>query len=286
METRPFLKKRLGQCLLTDRNMLALIVRTVDPRPDDLILEVGAGTGNLTEPLVERAGFVVAVELDPRLSAEARRRLGDRPNLSLLEGDVLAGKRALAPGVLDEVEHRRAGRRFRIASNLPYAISVPFLTLLLESRLAWHDMVVLVQREVADRLMAGAGGRDYGAFSVKAGLWSRIEKVRDVPPQVFTPRPRVDSTLVRLVPTGRPPPAPEERAALDRALALVFEARRKTLLRAMERKGWARPRAQEVLARLGLEASARGEELEPERFLELAREVGVPGSHEPPRAAP
>lgn len=271
MATRPFLKKRLGQCLLTDRNMLALIARTVDPRPEDLILEIGVGTGNLTEALVERAGFVIGVELDPRLLAEASRRLGDRANLSLLQGDVLAGKRALAPAVLDEVERRRAGRRFRVASNLPYGISVPFLTLVLESALPWHDLVVLVQREVAERLMAGAGGRDYGAFSIKAGLWSRIEKVRDVPPQVFTPRPRVDSALLRLVPSGRPPPAPAERAALDRALALVFEARRKTLVRAIERKGWPRARAEEVLARLGLPPTARGEELEPERFLELAR---------------
>ena len=278
---------RRGQNFLVDLNLLDLLARAAAIAPDDVVLEVGTGTGALTERLAALAGRVVTAEIDPRLAQLARDRLIDHDNVTLVEGDALAAKHRLAPALLAAVEAARAaspGGRLLLVANLPYCVATPLISNLLALPRPFDAAVVTVQREMAERMTAAAASPAYNALSVWVGCQCRGEIVRILPPSVFWPRPKVDSAIVRL------DLEPERRTAipdLSRFHAFirdVFCHRRKllrgVLLRLAGGKGSpeARARVETAYAAVGLGPEARAEEVSPERFVLLERAFQAPCS--------
>ena len=215
----PFARKRFGQHFLADEAVIGDIVRAIQPRPGDALVEIGPGLGAMTQPLLERAGALTVIELDRDLAA--RLRASGRPGLSVIEADVLnvdlSGLAALA------------GRPLRVVGNLPYNISSPILFHLLPVAHAVRDQHFMLQKEVVDRMAAAPGGKDYGRLSVMLQWRYAIEAVLEVPPRAFEPPPRVDSAVVRMVPR-----LPEAVAAIDATrlgalVAAAFSQRRKLL---------------------------------------------------------
>jgi 16S rRNA (adenine1518-N6/adenine1519-N6)-dimethyltransferase len=251
-------QRRLGQNFLADPNLLDAIAREANLRPADVVLEVGGGGGALTERLAPEVAFLHVVETDERLREQLEPLAKAAGNVNLVWGDAirvdLAGLRP-PPS--------------KMVSNLPYAIATPLLLRTLSELPGMGEWLVMVQREIADRLRAEPGGRDYGSPSVLAQLAAEVSLVRTVDPAVFTPRPRVGSALLRLV--RRAPAAGPELAGLVRA---AFAHRRKSLARSLElaRPGSLAP-ARAALEAIGKPADARAEVLSPREFATLEREL-------------
>jgi 16S rRNA (adenine1518-N6/adenine1519-N6)-dimethyltransferase len=257
-------RHRFGQNFMIDQNLVRLVAEAGGLGPDDCAIEVGPGTGTLTEELLARAGRVLAVEIDRDLAALLRSRFGDRPNFTLIEGDALAGKHELNPELLADV--RDASERSqpcKLVANLPYNIASP---LVIESLIAGVSLLAFtVQKEVADRLRAPAGGDDYGPLTVMAQMLSRVEVLRTLPPQAFWPAPKIDSSLVRLTRHDRLG-SPGRTRAFGAFVHGVFSFRRKTLRKALAQAGHDAGRA---LAATGLDGKVRPEVLTPEQLLQL-----------------
>jgi 16S rRNA (adenine1518-N6/adenine1519-N6)-dimethyltransferase len=250
-------QRRLGQNFLADPNLLDAIVRESGVAAGDVVLEFGAGAGALSERLVEHSSHLHVVELDRRLEGELA-VLADRDDLSLHWGDAMKldlGALRPAPGI--------------VVSNLPYSIATGLILRTIEELPGVDRWTVMVQREVAERLRAQPGSRLYGAPSVIAQLATEVELTRRVGRQVFVPRPRVDSALLRLRRTG-PAAAPQLRELVRDA----FSHRRKSLARSLE---IARPgrldAARVALRELGLREDARAESLSPQDFIALASKL-------------
>jgi 16S rRNA (adenine1518-N6/adenine1519-N6)-dimethyltransferase len=250
---------KLGQNLLADTNLLAAIVRDAELRPDDVALEIGGGEGALTRRLAPEVAHLHVIELDERLAGELEQLREEHPNIAVVHGDAMrVDLTALdpAPSV--------------VASNLPYSIATPVLLRTIAELPAVRSSTVTVQREIAERLRAAPGSRIYGAPSVLVQLACDVELVRTVDRAVFTPRPRVDSAVLRLV--RRRPAADETVVALVRA---AFAHRRKPLAGSVELAGGpSREATRGALRRLGLREDARAEALSPAQFAELAAVVG------------
>lgn len=253
--------RRLGQHFLLDRRAFERIVDLAAPGPGDAVLEVGPGTGVLTRLLAERAGRVVAIEADRRFEPLLREVLADRPNAQVVFGDALAldWQPLLAgwPG----------GRLF--AANLPYGITSPVLLRLVDPALALRRAVVMVQREVAERLVAAPGSKAYGALTVAVRLRAQVDLAFRVGRERFWPRPEVESAVVVITPVDRSWPLPADR--IEPVVRAVFRARRKTLRNALATGlGLPRPQAERALAGAGIDGERRPETLSPEEFARLA----------------
>ena len=246
---------RLGQNFLADPNLLDAIVRDAELAADDVVLEVGAGEGVLTERLATAAAHVHAVELDRGLEP-ALTSLAARPNVELHWGDAMK---------LDLTRLDPAPSA--VVANLPYSIATPLILRTIEQLPGVRRWTVMVQREIADRLRAAPGSKTYGAPSVLAQLACEVRLLRTVDPAVFRPRPRVESAILALRRTG-PVADPETRALVRGA----FAHRRKALARSLEhvRPGSLAP-ARAALEELGLPPDVRAEALSPEEFRALAR---------------
>jgi 16S rRNA (adenine1518-N6/adenine1519-N6)-dimethyltransferase len=257
-------RHRFGQNFMIDQNLVRLVAEAGGLRPGDCAIEVGPGTGTLTEELLHRAARVVAVEIDRDLAALLRSRFQDRPNFTLIEGDALAGKHELNPALLAAAREAAArGETAKLVANLPYNIASP---LVIESLIAGVSLLAFtVQKEVADRLRAPAGGDDYGPLSVMAQLLARVEVLRTLPPQAFWPAPKIDSSLVRLTRHDRLG-SPARARAFGAFVHGVFSFRRKTLRKALAQAGHDAERA---LAATGLDGKVRPEVLTPEQLLQL-----------------
>jgi 16S rRNA (adenine1518-N6/adenine1519-N6)-dimethyltransferase len=248
---------RLGQNFLADPNLLDAIVRDAELSPDDVVLEVGAGEGVLTERLAGAAAHVHTVELDRGLEP-ALRRIATLPDVELHWGDAMD----LDLAALDPAPSA-------MVANLPYAVATPLLLRTIELLPSLRSWTVMVQREIADRLRADPGGRIYGSPSVLVQLACEVELVRKVDPAVFRPRPRVDSAILRLRRTG--PAADPPTRALVRA---AFAHRRKSLARSLEHgAAGSLAAARAALAALGLPEDARAETLSPEQFAALSAKL-------------
>ncbi len=245
---------RLGQNFLADPNLLDAILRDAAPAPDDVILEVGAGEGVLTERLAPRVAHLHTVEIDRRLE-EALAGVAALPNVALHWGDAMK---------LDLGALRPAPTA--IVANLPYSIATPLLLRTIEQLPGLERWTVMVQREIADRLRAAPGSRTYGSPSVLVQLACEAKLLRKVDPAVFRPRPRVGSALLGLRRTG--PGADAATRALVRA---AFAHRRKSLARSLDlsHPGYLAPTRAALLA-LGLPEDARAESLSPKQFQALA----------------
>lgn len=192
---------RHGQNFLIDLNLLELLFETAQIDCRDVVLEVGTGTGSLTALLAKAAAAVVTVELDPRMHQLASEELIDFDNVLLLRQDALRNKNHLSPGVLEAVGERLSAdpdRRFKLAANLPYNVATPVISNLLASDLPPETMTITIQKELADRIVARPGVKDYGALSVWVQSQCEAEIVRILPPSVFWPRPKVTSAIVQI----------------------------------------------------------------------------------------
>ena len=269
-----------GQNFLVDLNLLDLLERSAEVRPDDVVMEVGTGTGALTERLAGSARRVITCEIDPRLAQLARDKLVDCDNVTLVEGDVLASKHRFAPAVLEAIDAARAGAeggRFLLVANLPYCVATPVISNLLALPRPFDSATVTVQREMGERMTAAAGSHSYNALSVWIGAQCRGEIVRVLPPSVFWPRPKVDSAIVRL------DLEPDRRNAIGDLgrfhdfVRDVFCHRRKLLRGVLVRmaggkqQSAAKEAVDKVYASLGFEASVRAEDIPPDTFVQLER---------------
>ncbi len=227
-------KHRLGQNFLHDHNLLKKLVAAAEVAPGDLVLEVGPGTGTLTEALLEAGARVVACELDRDLATLIRDRFDGVSQLTLVEGDCLASKRSLSPEVLAVLGQDRAGSKrppFRLVANLPYQAASPLIATLLSDHPECSGLFVTIQREVGDRIATKAGGKEYGTLTVLCQALAEIERLAVCPPSCFWPQPKVTSAMLALRRRsfggdGLPPFDPH---ALSDLLHRLFSKRRKQL---------------------------------------------------------
>jgi 16S rRNA (adenine1518-N6/adenine1519-N6)-dimethyltransferase len=253
-------KRQLGQHFLVDENILGVIGRLADLRPDDVVLEIGPGLGVLTGYLAVRVARVVAVEIDRTLEPELEKRLGESRNVQLVFGDALA----LDLTALDPAPGK-------LVANLPYNVATPLVVESLDGLPSIDSWCVMVQREVADRFFAAPGTKAYGAVSVLVQLATERTGFHPVARTVFRPRPNVDSALVAFRRRGA---LLADFSAVKLVVQAAFAHRRKTLPNSLELSGAAeRGKAATALRALGIDAGVRAEELEPEQFVELARRL-------------
>ena len=250
---------RFGQNFLADTNLLGAIVRDAEPAPEDVVLEVGGGEGALTAELARRVATVHVVELDARMRPALERVVAEHGNVELHFGDAMR----LDLAGLDPPPDR-------MVANLPYSIATPLIVRTIAELDGLDRWTLMVQREIADRLRAGPGSRLYGSPSVLVQLACEVRLLRTVDRAVFTPRPRVDSALLRLDRTG--PAAAPAVASLVRD---AFAHRRKSLARSLEHaRPGARGAARAALERLGLPADARAEQVAPQQYVALGKALG------------
>lgn len=249
--------RRLGQNFLLDENLLRAIVRDAGVEPGARVLEVGPGLGFLTRHLLAAGARVTAAEIDPRLAERTERTFADNPDFDLVRGDVLESKHALAPAV---VARFPPPEPWHLVANLPYAVSGPVMAVASNLAHAPRSMTVLIQLEMADRVVAREGGDDWGPLSIRLQAAYTARIVRRVPPELFWPRPQVDSAVVRLD-VRSDAPSTAERARLSRLVDRLFQRRRQRLARVLgdaaggsaAGRGWA--------ARAGLTGDERAEDL-------------------------
>jgi len=265
--------KTRGQNFLTDPRIADQIAEAAPVGADDAVIEIGPGLGVLTHALAARARRVVAIEIDAGLVRALREEGELPPHVEVLHADALEVDLAALVA--------RLGAPVRVVANLPYVISTPLLRRLLDLRGVLAGWLVLVQREVAARLVGKPGTRDYGSLAVLHALTVQLARVRDLPPNCFFPVPQVTSTLVRAIPLDPAPLAADELAEVERVVRAAFGTRRKTLPNAL-RTGLDPAPAMEVLHgildRLGIEHRARAEQQGPAALLALARALRDAGS--------
>jgi len=214
-------RRRLGQHFLHDHNQLRRLVDAAGIGPGQLVVEIGPGTGTLTETLADAGAEVIACEIDPPLAAIVRERLGGR--ITLIEGDCLGRGRTLAAPLVEAI----AGRPFKLVANLPYQVASPLMVTLLLHHAECRGMWITIQKEVAERLAARPRTKAYGALAIIVQALATVAVIGQVPPGCFWPVPRVDSTIFRIEPRSRP--AVAEPQAFARFVTAAFSKRRKQL---------------------------------------------------------
>jgi len=259
-------KKRLGQNFLVHEAVLDAIMRLVEATPEDEILEIGPGLGSLTRRLVESgARRVWAVEVDPKLLAKLREGdLATRPSLELIDGDILE---LPLESILPE-------RKIKLVANLPYSISTPVLFRLFDLRERFSFLVLMVQREVAERIASAPGTKAYGALSVWAQIYGRIVAKVPVAPEAFFPRPKVRSMVLKIELHAEPLVAADEIPLMQALVRAAFGQRRKTLLNNLS--AWLKlPREaiERMLRGESIDPMRRGETLSVKEFIRLARSI-------------
>ncbi|MBN1511958.1 MAG: ribosomal RNA small subunit methyltransferase A [Phycisphaerae bacterium] len=262
-------KRRFGQHFLIDGNLMRRLVEVADIHPADLVLEVGAGTGGLTDLLVERAGAVVAVEIDHHLFALLSERFAQSASLTLVRGDALDSKHRIATAVREAIRSGRqqASGELLLVANLPYDIATPLLVNLILSDLNVKRLCFTVQREVGERMEGRPGTKAYGPLSILLQTLCRIERIARVPAEAFWPRPAVESSLYRLDVIEDPPVTGESLASFASLVQAGFRHRRKTLRFNLDHAF-----GQAVCDQAGrvLDLSVRAEMVAPAQWVELA----------------
>ncbi len=248
-------RKRFGQNFLHDRGIIDRIVRAIGPKPGDRLVEIGPGLGALTLPLLQGAGRLEVVELDRDLIPKLHETAAGHGELTVHSADALKFDFCALAG----------DGKLRVAGNLPYNISTPLIFHLLDQARCIRDMHFMLQKEVVDRLAAPPDCKDYGRLSVMVQYRCKVERLFTVPPGAFTPAPKVDSAIVRLLPYDTPPVAVRDVALLEKVVAQAFGQRRKTLRNTL--KGLVDPAAMEAC---GIDPSRRAETLTLAEFAALA----------------
>lgn len=257
-------RKRFGQHFLADPRSLDRIVEALAPEPTDTVVEIGPGRGALTDLLVPRCRRLVAVEIDRDLVRHLQARYADQPNVEVVEGDALKTDWGAM-----------AGPSYLLAGNLPYYITTPLLFRILATPRP-RRAVLLVQREVAARLVATPGSKDYGALTVNVQVTASVRVVARVSAGAFHPRPSVTSAIVLVTPLDHPLLGADEEDDFRRFVQAAFGMRRKQLLRVM-RELWVRDasKASAILADVGLPPAARPEVISPSEYVRLFRATTI-----------
>ena len=249
-------KKQFGQNFLIDSSVLEHILSFSEINKDDLIIEIGPGIGTLTEALCERAGFVVAIEIDDKLIPILEENLSAKDNFKLIHGD------ALKVDYLSLLEEHKEFSSVKVVANLPYYITTPILMDLLEKKLPLKSITVMVQKEVALRMKAAPGTKDYGALSLAVQYYSEPSIVQEVPPHCFIPRPNVSSSVIHLRLHKKAPVSVQDPALLFKTIKFSFMQRRKPLVNALA-SGFHldKRQLQDLLSSLSYPENVRGETL-------------------------
>ena len=262
-------RRDLGQNFLVDESLAMRLVDLSGVEPGDRVIEIGTGLGVLTRALAKKAQHVVTIEIDAGIVRALRADAALPDNVELVHADALEVDLAKCVGA-------RAGP-VRLVANLPYNVSAPLLRRCLDLRSQLTDWSVMLQSEVATRLLARPGSRDYGSLSVLHGLTVVLSKSMGLSPNCFFPVPKVDSTFVRITPLDAPPVEEQEFRQVEQVVRAAFAKRRKTLVNSLLAgplgAEYSAEKLKDALSRCAIEPRARAESLEPERLLALAREL-------------
>jgi 16S rRNA (adenine1518-N6/adenine1519-N6)-dimethyltransferase len=268
-------KTKYGQNFLVDLNLLDLLQSTARLDDHDVVLEIGTGMGSLTTRMAPKAAWVITVEIDTQLQQLARQELQAHPNVTMLQGDCLRNKNHLREDILDEVRQHLTGhpeRRFKLVANLPYNVATPIVSNLLACQLLPDRMVVTIQKELADRIVARPSTKDYSALSIWIQSQCDCRIVRYLPPSVFWPRPKVDSAIIELIPNPQLRSRIVDLDFFHRKVRALFFHRRKFLrsqLAIAFQDELDKSQIDRLLEEQQLEPQARAEQLSVEQILQL-----------------
>ena len=254
------MSKKLGQNFLIKRGIVDEIVHAAELTPGEPVLEVGPGIGTLTQGLAQSGADVTAIELDRRLLEVLDTTLASYDNVRIIHGDVL---KLDVPSIMNH-------KPFKVVANLPYYITTPIIMSLLESKLPIERLVVMVQKEVALRMVAKPGTKDYGALSVAVQYYTEPDIVLDVPPKSFLPAPAVTSSVIRCVLRDKPPVDVIDLKLFFRVVKAGFAQRRKTFANTMKTTGLSKDRIEELLAKANIDGQRRGETFTLQEFADVA----------------
>ena len=254
------MSKKLGQNFLIKRGIVDEIVHAAELTPGEPVLEVGPGIGTLTQGLAQSGADVTAIELDRRLLEVLDTTLASYDNVRIIHGDVL---KLDVPSIMNH-------KPFKVVANLPYYITTPIIMSLLESKLPIERLVVMVQKEVALRMVAKPGTKDYGALSVAVQYYTELDIVLDVPPKSFLPAPAVTSSVIRCVLRDKPPVDVIDEKLFFRVVKAGFAQRRKTFSNTMKTTGLSKDRIEELLAKANIDGQRRGETFTLQEFADVA----------------
>ena len=260
-------QKKFGQNFLIDGHVLNKIIAAAEITKDDFVLEIGPGIGTMTQYLAEAAGRVMAVEIDRMLIPILQETLAEYQNVEILNEDVLKVDIAAL------VEEKNGGKPIKVVANLPYYITTPIIMGLLENHVPVESITVMVQKEVAMRMQAGPGSKDYGALSLAVQYYCDPYIVANVPPNCFMPRPKVGSAVIRLKTHTQPPVTTKDEQLMFRLIRASFNQRRKTLANGLNNSSelsFSKEQIAQAIEKLGVSASIRGEALTLEQFAALA----------------
>lgn len=260
-------QKKFGQNFLVDPHVLDKIIRAAQIQKEDTVLEIGPGIGTMTQYLAEAAGQVIAVEIDENLIPILQETLSAYDNVHVIHEDILK------VDICALAQEYHGGKPIKVVANLPYYITTPIIMGLFEQHVPVDSITVMVQKEVAERMQAGPGTKDYGALSLAVQYYAEAYLVANVPPNCFIPRPKVGSAVVRLTAHQTPPVKVKDEKLMFALIRASFNQRRKTLLNGLNNSPEISYTKEEIgmaLADLGLSPSVRGEALTLGQFGELA----------------
>ena len=251
-------QKKFGQNFLIDGRVLEKIMDAADISGDDFVLEIGPGIGTMTQYLAERARAVMAVEIDRNLIPILSETLKEYDNVSVLNADILK------VDLTKVAEEKNEGRPIKVVANLPYYITTPIIMGLFESHVPVENITVMVQKEVADRMQAGPGTKDYGALSLAVQYYAEPYIAANVPPNCFMPRPKVGSAVIRLTRHKNPPVQADNEKLLFQLIRASFNQRRKTLQNGIKNYSglnFSKEEVAQALEQMGVSPTIRGEAL-------------------------
>ena len=258
-----FPKKRLGQHFLVDLNILNEVIRAARVGEEDVVVEVGPGLGGMTLPLARLANRVIAIEIDPKLIEILKKKLADWPNVEVVRADIL---KADFKSFL-----KKEGRPVKVVANLPYQISTPLLFRFIESREVFSTFTLMLQKEVARRMAASPGGKEYGRLSVLLQMFLDLSVCFFIPPSAFFPPPKVESAVVQMVWKEKPMVEAQDEEWFKKVVKACFGYRRKTLINALRHSELSLPKSIESrMEKVGIDPRRRPETLTIEEFVHLA----------------
>ena len=265
-------QKKFGQNFLIDPHVLDKIIRSANITEEDMVLEIGPGIGTMTQYLACAARKVVAVEIDKALIPILRDTLDGFENVQIINEDILK------IDIARLAEEENGGRPIKVVANLPYYITTPIIMSLFENHVPLSSVTVMVQKEVAERMQARPGTKDYGALSLAVQYYAKPYIAANVPQNCFMPRPKVASTVIRLDRYEKPPVQVEDERLLFRLIRASFNQRRKTLANGLKNSpelDFTKEQIEDAIARLGKGASVRGETLTLKEFAILCNDLGA-----------
>ena len=256
-------RKGWGQHFLIDRNILNKVIRTAQIEKGDVVLEVGPGLGEMTLALARQAKQVISIEIDPKLVELLKKKLVDFPNINVVEGDVLT---------LDFKKFfTQLSQRIKVVANLPYQISTPLLFHFIEAKEIFSTLTLMLQREVAERMVASSGSKAYGPLSIFVQLFSELSICFLVKPSAFFPPPKVESAVIHMTWREKPLVKLEEEKWFRKVVRGCFGYRRKTLINALKHSGLSLPRDVEArMEKIEIDPHRRPETLTIQEFASLA----------------